>query len=177
MKRKTTLQEIAERQKINPQADVSDLIANADTEYKVTQYVKECGVEYSAMFIPQSRSRNAADKDKSINWLVTLKNDRAVLNTDYSQGIGHIPHIPKDVRPRTNDHYHCEHEAAEKGRYYPKQLNSFMGSRPIPAPSVADVVHSLLLDSSVLDHDSYESWAAECGYDEDSREGERIYQA
>lgn len=44
-------------------------------------------------------------------------------------------------------------------------------------PNPADVMHSLLMDSTVLDSGGFEEWAAELGYDTDSRKAEEIYSA
>ncbi len=54
-----------------------------------------------------------------------------------------------------------------------------LGYQPVPGwqptpPDAADVVDSLLLDVSGLDQ-PFESWAADLGYDTDSRKAERIY--
>ena len=51
-------------------------------------------------------------------------------------------------------------------------------SRTIPIlPNPLDVLYSLAMDSSVLDHATFESWASEFGYDTDSRSAESIYRA
>ena len=48
-------------------------------------------------------------------------------------------------------------------------------------PSASDVLESLLSDAAGIenlrDGDSFEEWAAEYGYDPDSREAEKIYRA
>jgi hypothetical protein len=44
-------------------------------------------------------------------------------------------------------------------------------------PKTADVVHSLIMDASVLDSGGFEDWASELGYDTDSRNAESIYRA
>lgn len=44
-------------------------------------------------------------------------------------------------------------------------------------PDSCDVMASLVLDSSVLDSAGFEDWAAEFGYDTDSRSAEAIYRA
>ncbi|TIW00620.1 MAG: hypothetical protein E5V77_09360 [Mesorhizobium sp.] len=49
--------------------------------------------------------------------------------------------------------------------------------KPIPAPSIGDVLQSLARDSDVLDAGGFESWAADYGYDTDSRAAESIYRA
>jgi hypothetical protein len=45
--------------------------------------------------------------------------------------------------------------------------------RPVP-PRAADVLHSLILDSSAADQ-TFESWCSEFGYDTDSRKAEATY--
>ncbi len=42
-------------------------------------------------------------------------------------------------------------------------------------PKLTDVVHSLVMDASVLDSGGFEDWAADLGYDTDSRKAESIY--
>lgn len=44
-------------------------------------------------------------------------------------------------------------------------------------PDPVDVIYSLIQDASVLDAGSFEDWAAELGYDRDSRKAETIYRA
>lgn len=49
-------------------------------------------------------------------------------------------------------------------------------SKTVPIlPDPVDVIYSLVMDSSVLDHATFESWAGDFGYDPDSRKGESIY--
>lgn len=51
-------------------------------------------------------------------------------------------------------------------------------SKPVPImPEPRDVIYSLVMDSSVLDSGCFEQWAAEFGYDTDSRAAESIYRA
>lgn len=49
------------------------------------------------------------------------------------------------------------------------------GSAHKVKPSPADVLSCLLIDSSALDHDSFESWASDLGYDGDSRIAESTF--
>lgn len=44
-------------------------------------------------------------------------------------------------------------------------------------PTAADVLSCLISDSSALDAGSFEEWAREYGYSEDSRKAERTYRA
>lgn len=138
-------------------------------------------INYAAHFVPQSASRNAGEKHRTINWRLAFtpkERGAAPLVCDYSQGIGHVPHIDK-IRPRTNDRHHAEYEAAEKGRaplVRMGQLSSF-GFRSLPPPALRDVLYSLVMDANVLHYSYFEQWAADFGYDADSREAERTYTA
>lgn len=44
-------------------------------------------------------------------------------------------------------------------------------------PDPLSVVYSLIMDSSVLDHPNFESWAGDFGYETDSRSAEAAYRA
>jgi hypothetical protein len=44
-------------------------------------------------------------------------------------------------------------------------------------PDPCDVFHSFLLDGEAIDAGSFESWAADYGYDEDSRKAFAAYNA
>ena len=44
-------------------------------------------------------------------------------------------------------------------------------------PDPVDVVHSLVMDSDVLNSGGFEDWASDLGYDPDSRHAESIYRA
>ena len=47
--------------------------------------------------------------------------------------------------------------------------------KPVPPPALGDVLHSLALDSRVLDEGGFENWAESLGYSTDSRRAESIY--
>jgi hypothetical protein len=130
-------------------------------------------IEYTATFVPQSRSRNAGEKTLSINWVVKIETKRGVIVTDYMQGIGHIPNYSM-LGPRTVIVAEREKMAAEQGRYFPSK-GSEWNSKPLPTPELSDVMSSLLLDSQVLDAADFEEWAIEFGYDTDSLAAEKIY--
>lgn len=142
----------------------------------VSALLAKAGVTYSAEFVPQSKSRNATEKEPSLNWRVTLTGvPIAPLTTDYMQGIGHVPNYNALKGPKTtlfNDGY--LRNCAESGRYgNPDSITRI----PLSAPHAADVVQSLVLDSDVINYGSFEEWAREFGYDEDSRKAEKTYQA
>ncbi|MCR4300686.1 MAG: hypothetical protein NUV51_03675 [Sulfuricaulis sp.] len=145
------------------------------------------GLTYSAEFVPWSKSRNAKKppvkpSDYSLNWKITISKGGRSITTDYSAGIGHIPGYKQSWSGRlTVDEFEAIKYACETGKTYRAislNLGSIpMGQKPILAPSVTDVMSSLILDASVLDAGVFEEWAGDYGYDTDSREAERIYKA
>ncbi len=129
--------------------------------------IAELGLTMNVEFVPFSRSRNKGEKLPSLNWIVTiLRNGREVLTTDYMAGSGHCESYKASV-------------AAMGGR------NSIMRDEAIrrecevskARPDIADVLHSLVSDSDVLEYSTSEQWANDLGYDADSRKGEAIYRA
>lgn len=164
------------------------------------------GITVSAVFIPFSKSPRANEKDArgntvySLNWRVTVeRNGRAILETSYSAGVGHAPGYKVKPSPRFNrpvkdwipliTQWECENgfhaEFKEWGDFKPKlfrapaipggEVERF--TRKSIEPEAASVLACLLLDSNVLDYATFEDWAAEYGYDTDSRKGESIYRA
>jgi len=149
----------------------------------VVALATEYGLAYSAEFVPQSQSRNAGEKTFSLNWRVVLaRSPRANMAVDYMQGIGHVPGNAFDFRP-TARNIEIQQASAERGVYFTagQKLNWWAGQpgrchgTKIPAPHIADVLHCLILDAAVLDFPQFENWAAEYGYDVDSRAGEKVY--
>jgi hypothetical protein len=98
-----------------------------------------------------------------------------VITTDYSAGIAHIPGYKHEMRP-TIDYVDGIKRSCESGK------TAFVGSvllggKPIPAPSLEDVLYSLVLDAGAIDASSFEEWANEYGFDTDSRQAETTYKA
>lgn len=141
-----------------------------------------------SVFVPWSQSRNAAEKNPSLNWKVTLlMNGKKILSTDYSAGMGHCPsyeQIKNPMRLTIHDMDLIKYEC-EKGKiagHYMVSLSSVM--QPVDPkkrgdikPDSQDVIYSLLIDSDVLQYSDFESWAGDFGYDVDSRQAEKTYQA
>lgn len=161
-----------------------------ETHTELRAYVDSLGLTYSARFIPQSASRNRDEKDKSLNWSVTLEKGRDKLTTDYMQGIGHVPGR-RDL-PRTMYYEDLRNEydnVSETGKYpvdpiqvHKHEHGTRLDVRPfykrevLPAPDVLDILYSLIADSSAADQ-TFEDWCADYGYDEDSRKAEATYRA
>lgn len=134
-------------------------------------------LQYRAEFVPQSKSRNAENKDPSLNWRVTFSRGGRELTTDYMQGIGHLPGYQqrgfnaKSIAGDAN-----VRKACEEGRSLGADPWGPLGKK-LDAPGVADVLHCLLMDAEVIDAGSFEEWASNYGYDTDSRKAESIYRA
>lgn len=135
------------------------------------------GLTVKAIFVPFSQSRNAAEKSPSLNWRVSLyKGERLILSGDYSAGCGHCPAYKLSVKKAGSQNsvmraemirYECENGKAY-GRFVP--------GAPI-VPDACDVFHSFLSDGEAIDAGSFGSWAADYGYDEDSRKAFAAYNA
>lgn len=133
-----------------------------------------------AEFVPFSKSRNAGNKDRSLNWRVTLLHkDRAVLTTDYSAGVAHCPGYKQGLPYGTRQVIEYETENGRRGiwseSFHRVGPSGLKNNAIVPKP--VDVLYSLVLDSNVLENATYEDWAAEYGFEPDSRKGEAIYRA
>jgi len=156
--------------------EVADLIAAIATR---------AGISMESAFVPFSQSRNAKPgKDgkpwRSLNWRVTLKRGaRLIVETDYAQGEAWAPasnwpaFYDYDKRIRAN----AIGDEIETGRIAkPDSYAGFLRTaKPVPAPSIGDVLQSLARDSDVLDSAGFDDWVREFGYDTDSRAAEEIY--
>lgn len=150
-----------------------------DTENKLAAM----GLSLSAVFVPFSQSRNKAEKRPSLNWVVTLKKSgRDVIETDYMQGTAHCPAYKNPVKFNsgkrdewsTNRAIAGECETGKRVRHVSEVFGPMIGAA-IEPPSLADVVHCLLLDSSAVDLSGFEEWCQECGYDSDSIKVRGVY--
>ena len=153
---------------------------------KYAEQIAELGLTVDSVFVPNSKSRNKAEEHKSLNWTVTMKlNGLEILSTDYSAGVANCPGYNAKVSPywnrpaKTWQNAICEFEC-ESG-FHTKQFTAWGGfhadkSKPI-MPNAIDVIHSLNMDSDVLNYSTFEEWAETFGYDPDSRNAEKVYKA
>lgn len=150
---------------------------SAAAKVALAQTVAEAGAEFFADFVPMSKSRNAGEKTLTINWRVGFrfvdKWQRGSVVFDYQQEIGHLPAVYRDTKkvgsPNSLHRVGLERQAVENGKV--------PGWPSVVTPTLADVMWSLAMDADVRDYPTFEEWAAETGYDEDSRKAERIYKA
>jgi len=144
----------------SPREMASDLIASI-------------GLTVESEFVPFSQSRNKDADHKSLNWRVTIKrNGREILTTDYSAGLAHCPAYKDSTLGRQ--------DSVDRVRAIAQQCETGRNGKPgRPGewirPDSVDVLYSLVMDSNVIDSGGFESWAADYGYDPDSRKAESIY--
>lgn len=145
---------------------------------EIVSFMKNRHVTVESVFVPWSKSRyfvpNAKIQDRKLNWRITVKVDgRAILETDFSAGIGHAPSYK--WKPSILDAESMEYEV-EHGMEYEEVEHGRQRRKNMPIlPDSCDVLASLALDSDVLNYSSFEEWAPDFGYDSDSRAAEKIY--
>lgn len=150
---------------------------NAEARAKL---LAELAIEYSALFVPQSVSRNRGDTQPTLNWLVTLKRKGVELTTNYTQGIAYVPGYAEiralrhqaDVQAASK----AVREAAETGTYPRIHANTarVISRSKLPAPTLEAVLYSLVSDADAYSQ-TFEEWAGNCGYDTDSRKAHAAY--
>lgn len=146
---------------------------HTDNKQAIREYVDSLGLTYTATFQPRPQPRESVVHPQ-LHWLVTLSNGKQVAQFPYREGVGHVTGYQT---------YHKTHydKAQAEARYRKAcetglvQEREFSQPTPQPAPDVLDVLYCLVLDASVRHASTYEEWAAENGYDADSRKGEQVY--
>lgn len=148
----------------------------------ILTWAEKHGVTMSAQFVPFSQSRNKGEKSPSLNWRVTLsRNGRDILATDYSAGCGHCPAYKASIKEMGGkdcvmraEAIRMECETGKKALVMPSG-QVFVSNKVAILPELDSVLWSLSMDSSVIDAGGFEQWAADLGYDTDSRKAEAIY--
>jgi hypothetical protein len=142
------------------------------------------GITMAAAFVPFSQSRNKREKDPSLNWSITLRKDgRDVIQTDYMQGRGHCPaykNPPRFPGSQKVDEYMRRQliaQECETGRRatFVSSIDHVGKGAAIDPPDLADVLHSLLMDSSAIDCRDFADWCADYGMDSDSIKARAAY--
>lgn len=164
-----------------------------DTQETLPEAIERIGLSIRAEFVPFSKSRNANESQRSLNWRVTLvfsnpaygtARQGDILTTDYQAGVAHCPayKLPVKVAGGQNSLLRAraiEMETETGVRAKPSSFggDGFIATREAILPNAADVIYSLVQDSDVLDYRGFEDWADNFGYDSDSRKAESIYRA
>ena len=110
---------------------------------------------------------------KHFLWSVTLKRGSQMIDTPWKAGIGH-------AKKGFDDNVALARESQRTGTPLisgreTQQPGDKLATVYLPTPPIAaDVLHSLILDSSACDM-SFEDWCADYGYDTDSRKALDTY--
>jgi hypothetical protein len=118
---------------------------------EIEAVAEDLDITMTAEFVPWSKSRNAGEKQPSLNWKVTLHkfdslashNMRPILTTDYGAGGAHCPSYKQG--DRSVDRVDAIKRECETGRGS-MLAPSGKHNEPI-APGFADVLHSLVTDA------------------------------
>ncbi|NCP98208.1 hypothetical protein GW796_00715 [archaeon] len=150
------------------------------------QFIEENKITVKSKFVPFSLSRNAEEKDKSLNWKVTIMSPKGQYTCDYMKGIGHLPY-PQTTFMNLNAYQASglkdaidsavETGVAKKITLSDKKITFGVGNAQFPDPTLKDILESLSLDANVKDYLRFESWASDFGYNVDSREAEKTYKS
>ncbi|WP_156444518.1 hypothetical protein [Burkholderia sp. MSMB1826] len=154
-----------------------------DAQNEFEQIANGLELKIETQFVPFSISRNADSKQKSLNWKVTLSSIRNKMTFDYSKGVGHLPY-PSELQLSKHQRAAVDQAidaAVETGvaRKIARGAMAFTimpGKEEFPTPTLQEVLHALTEDTLVMHYLTYEEWAADFGYDPDSRKGEKIYE-
>ena len=140
------------------------------------QAIEKYNLRMEAVFVPFRESRNKNEKNKSLNWKVSIfSGSRKILETDYSAGIAHCPAYSKKWPYAYEKNLAIELEVTTGFQSIMKY--GTVASTKIPIlPDLRSVLHSLVLDGSAIDLGGFENWAAEFGFDIDSRKVFDTYQ-
>lgn len=151
-----------------------------DKDLAVEQLAKEIGLEYQVSFVAKEQP---ADKVKHprLNWLVTLTRNRRSMTTEYHEGCAFVEGYKQYHKTAYDKRCHDAYirKVCETGHHW-KYMDSLdyrskLPSKAQPKPRLAAVLYCLLTDALAIEYGTFEEWAMEYGYEQDSREAERIY--
>lgn len=150
-----------------------------ERETQIAEVLEKYSLGINAQFIPFSISRNAKEKDPSLNWHITLTyKGKPFHEVDYYKGCGHCTMYK--LYGMTRDDYNTMAAECETG-YAAKVHLSGRVVKVYPLtqilPTAIEVFYCVLLDSEVINYSTFEEWASYCGYNSDSRKAERTYRA
>lgn len=123
--------------------------------------------------------------DKWVNIAYTVRlnwNGRAILETPYKLGVGHVTLPDKPPTGWTGDEISMllAWQRKPSADFVDKELQARVAAKLAKqqkvVPTLSGVLYGLLSDGSAFfDAVSFEEWASEFGYDPDSRKAEAIY--
>ena len=160
----------------------------------IEMVAKELGLTMTTTFVPWSVSRNAGEKQRSLNWKIALlKDGKEFLTTDYMAGIGHCPSYKGErstIDGQALLNWECENGKvgwsgangiSSKMRRVTGVPNAFGNTERWQSqrilPDLAGVIASLCMDAEAIDRKSFSEWATDLGYNADSIKAHETYKA
>ena len=146
----------------------------------IDAFLQENKITYAMRYVGETVRDNNWKCDA---WRVEFSSGKSWFETDFCTGLGNrkLPNQLKNKTPEFLIRY--ANMMHLLGRYQPngqrdRQVlkNAVEALKKPIAPYAADVLYSLILDSSALDM-SFDYWCADYGYDADSISASNIYQA
>ena len=143
--------------------------------------VDKLGLSVNSVFVPFSMSRNKNEKNKSLNWKVTIfkkykgtAEPKEVITCDYSAGIAHCPSYT--YGKMTVDKKNVIDSECETGFKYREIWGGHWAktSKAIK-PDSLDVIYSVIADCDVMNYGGFEDWAKDLGYNDDSIKAKKIF--
>lgn len=149
---------------------------------QVELILKNCEVSYSAGYVALTERGDGDTKWQCDEWRIQFTRTRAELQKvekfKYFTGLGH--RAPATAAHKQTAAYGfpglTDGDRAGRTSYGRRYLAEIEKLRKPVAPHAADVLYSLLMDSSAVGQ-SFESWCSELGMDSDSRKAEATYRA
>lgn len=151
---------------------------SADIENAVSDILKNAGITYTA--VNRGVKKNAFGGKHSMDqWsceFTHASKPNEPEEFDFYTGFGLRAPATKDQKIRASYEFQGLTEKDKKGAtmYGRRYLARVEEMRKPVSPHAANVLHSLLLDSSAVGQ-SFESWCSDLGYDSDSRKAFEIY--
>lgn len=137
-------------------------MTSTEIEAAVDALLAEHHIKYEAKFKPTPQPN---EKHPMIHWIVTIGGQ----SFDYFQGIGHLPESCRKFSDKE------QRNIAELGCRLGFGGHSYGRPVKLISPVAASVLHCLCSDADAENHDTFEEWASEFGYDPDSRSAEKTY--
>lgn len=162
----------------------------SETERKLTEQLEAMGFALTS-------SNASAGEHPMLAYTVALSyKGEPVISTDYKMGFGHVDlsdfregsyfmyvagkrlhRLPADQESMLRAWARQPH-ANFKHKDLQMEVAVIVANAQGLTPSLPDVMQSLLSDGEAFfDAQTFEDWAANCGYDADSRKAEAIYRA
>ena len=137
------------------------------------------GIDMTYHYIPHNDPIGEFQKTRHFpmfRFSITLSKGNVSHTFEYSMGCGHckIKSVNKGTDIWSNP------VIADEPRIEQVYASNKMPTLPYGeavTPELTDALYCLVMDSDAIDYPTFEDWASNFGYDEDSREAEKAYKA